>query len=358
MKVIAFNIVLIAMIVVATELIFGGWIIKENNFSRACLYLLCGTEYEFHGEFTGKTRYTIDKFGLRGRKSDDSDIDMVVVGGSTTDQRYNDNTETWDQLLEDKFNKSGRSVEIVNAGINGQTTFGHIWNFKYWFPYIPNFSPKYIIFFIGFNDVPPKVSAEKYDFDVHTVKQQLRINSIFYEIYRIARGMIWADQAKIGHNLYKGSGTYNVSFDIRKIDWTSYRNKYVNKQYVPRLKELTRLSNQIGAEPIFVTQRSARWAVKNGNIVGVGNPGEHADLVLKYKGEEYVFSNADFGYAEKIISDATMYYCKEIGLNCFNGYEKMSINYKNTYDLVHTIKEGNEEIAEKLFVFLDTIIPN
>ena len=71
-----------------------------------------------------------------------------------------------------------------------------------------------------------------------------------------------------------------------------------------------------------------------------------------------MFSTADFGYAEKIISDATMYYCKEIGLNCFNGYEKMSINYKNTYDLVHTIKEGNEEIAGKLFVFLNAIIPN
>jgi hypothetical protein len=357
LKVIAFNIFLIGVIIVAAELALGGWVIKENNFSRACLYLLCDTDREYESKLTGKTRYTIDKFGLRGRKSEDSDVDIVVIGGSTTDQRYNDNMETWDQLLEDKINKSGRSVEIVNAGIDGQTSFGHIWNFNNWFPNIPNFSPKYIIFFIGYNDVPPKFSAGKYDLDVDTFKQKLRVNSIFYEIYRIVRGMISAEQANVGHDAYKRGLTYNVNFDKSENDWAAYSDVYLNNQYVPRLKELVRLSRKIGAEPIFVTQRSARWVIKGGKIFGVGSP-DQEKTVFRYKGKKYVFSSADFGYAEKLTSDAGIFLCKEINLNCFNGYENISINDKNTYDLVHTTKIGNDEISEKLFVFLDSIIPN
>ena len=40
------------------------------------------------------------------------------------------------------------NFEIINAGILGQSTIGHIYNFKYWFPKLKGFSPKLYIFYI------------------------------------------------------------------------------------------------------------------------------------------------------------------------------------------------------------------
>ena len=42
--------------------------------------------------------------------------------------------------------------QIINAGIAGQSTYGHIYNFQHWFPKLKDFSPKLYIFYIGIND--------------------------------------------------------------------------------------------------------------------------------------------------------------------------------------------------------------
>ena len=52
------------------------------------------------------------------------------------------------------------NIDVVNAGIDGQSTHGHIWNFKFWFNKIPSLKTKYIIFYIGINEKP---IPNKYD---------------------------------------------------------------------------------------------------------------------------------------------------------------------------------------------------
>ena len=52
------------------------------------------------------------------------------MGGSTTDERYLNLNDTWSEQLELNFKKNNKSIDVVNAGIDGQSSFGHIWNFK------------------------------------------------------------------------------------------------------------------------------------------------------------------------------------------------------------------------------------
>ena len=74
-------------------------------------------------------------------------IDFLVLGGSTTEEKFIDDNDTWTEKLEKKFIKDGKDIEVVNAGIDGQSTIGHIYNFEKWFPHIKNLNPKFIIFY-------------------------------------------------------------------------------------------------------------------------------------------------------------------------------------------------------------------
>ena len=45
------------------------------------------------------------------------------------------------------FEIKNKNFKIANAGIDGQSTVGHIWNFKNWLINIKDLNPKAIIFF-------------------------------------------------------------------------------------------------------------------------------------------------------------------------------------------------------------------
>ena len=40
-------------------------------------------------------------------------------------------------------------IKIYNASTDGKSVNGYINDFNFWFPKIPNFNPKYVIFYIG-----------------------------------------------------------------------------------------------------------------------------------------------------------------------------------------------------------------
>ena len=96
--------------------------------------------------------YIRNSFAFRGGEIDPKKIEIIMVGGSTTDERYKPENLSIVGKLNSKLIDSGSMKQIVNAGVEGQSTFGHIHNFKYWFSRIENFKPNYIIFYIGVND--------------------------------------------------------------------------------------------------------------------------------------------------------------------------------------------------------------
>ena len=92
--------------------------------------------------------YSRDKYGFRGKYLNPQSIDILSIGGSPTDQRYISEGYTFEDIMHDQFKKINKNVYIVNAGIDGQSTYGHIKNFDLWFPYIPNLKVKYFFFIL------------------------------------------------------------------------------------------------------------------------------------------------------------------------------------------------------------------
>jgi hypothetical protein len=136
-RVLAFNIVLLGVGVIVLELVFGSWF-HPNPIKRLNLVRDYQRHYDATLLYAGATdiMYTRDEWGLRGRYPALNDIDIVTLGGSATDQRYISDGKTWQDVMAREFAREGRHVSVVNAGVDGQSTLGHIKDFDWWFPTI------------------------------------------------------------------------------------------------------------------------------------------------------------------------------------------------------------------------------
>ena len=130
-KLILSNLLVLLMCVVLVELYFGSWV-RPKPWGLLCDVHLTFSEKSTYG--AEKTiDYVRDSQCLRGSYNASS-IDVVTVGGSTTDQRYLTEGETWQDSIARYFQRNGRQLSIANAGVDGQSTIGHLWDFEYWFP--------------------------------------------------------------------------------------------------------------------------------------------------------------------------------------------------------------------------------
>ena len=148
------NCVILGGGIIVLEIAFGGWF-DTQNLNR--LHLIKNSVFNFdvsdlYDYPSPVIRYSRDKYGLRGNHDIPRDIDILTVGGSTTDQRFISDGETWQDVFQERFGNAGVDLIVANAGVDGQSSVGHIKNFEWWFPTISDLSPKYILFYVGLND--------------------------------------------------------------------------------------------------------------------------------------------------------------------------------------------------------------
>jgi len=148
------------------ELFFGGWFNNNNQLSN--LGIIRDVKFEYDVSHLYDTdnptiNYSRDTYGLRGISTfeEPSTIDILTVGGSTTDQRYLDDSKTWQEVLERELAKETPEdpMLVSNAGVDGQSTYGHLKSFELWFSKIEKLQPKMILFYVGINDFY-KVSSD------------------------------------------------------------------------------------------------------------------------------------------------------------------------------------------------------
>ena len=108
--------------------------------------------FEIHDEKKYRFFYKRNFYGFRGEEVDPKNIKIVFLGGSTGNQRVTPENITIVGLLNTKLNEDGYNFKIYNGSTDGKSTKGYVNDFKYWFPKIPNFNPKIIIFYTGIND--------------------------------------------------------------------------------------------------------------------------------------------------------------------------------------------------------------
>ena len=335
-KLILINFLIFFFFVLLIE-IFSGIFFKKSAID--CNYVLCNANYSYRTKlYTLNEKviiYKKDQYGFRDKNNNNlNNIDILVIGGSTTDERYLNIEDTWAYNLEKLFKNK---IQVINAGIDGQSTKGHIWNFNNWFNKIKNFKTNYIIFYIGINENDNDNGRYDNQLDARNLYNYitaiLRKNNGFF--YKNLRKIINVkDINNVGHN----NKRLEVNFIEINYDSSIEEKKYYNLkiQTKERIEELIKLSKSINSIPIFVTQKSLRWTIKYSS--------NRKDKIF-YS----IDSSINYYAKEKAISDTILNVCLMNNIICINGFDDLKLNIEDTYDYVHTNPNGSKKIARFIY---------
>ena len=316
------------------ELIFGYWFDKYNFGPYMREHRLKKIPYQmmYDGKKYNYT-YLRNSYAFRGKEIDPQEIEIIMVGGSTTDERYKPEELSIVEILNSKLIKAGSTKKIINAGVEGQSTFGHIHNFKYWFSRIENFKPDYIIFYIGVNDTRSLTDGylqdgmiedpNKFDSFLDNVKSR----SFFADLIR-----------KIKHKYYNKNEKKRIIYDydysmeenkkkyfylnfkekqkIYDFDEVIKKNKFMVEKYLNNIDVLYELTKSMMAEPIFINQ--------------VMQQDEFADVLFA-------------------INRSLINHCMKREYKCIDLAKELKATDDFWWDGVHTTPKGSEAIANQIF---------
>lgn len=338
------NLALILIGIFVLELIFGDWI-SPNQLNKLHVVRNCKLHFSAsHLYSTGQTAvtYTRDEYGLRGHFRVPADVDIVTVGGSTTDQRYITDDSTWQSVLESELTSAGFPLSIANAGIDGQSTFGHIKNFEWWFPHIPGFRPKLVLFYIGINDIIN---------DGGGGSDRLGLSEGRWSIYNFLK-----EKSAIAHLLHTLWGIYYATFiaevnhqriDFASLEWT---DTPLNRDpeglmgqrlasFQRRVEVLIESAASFGAKVVIVVQPSREYKWQGHTLLG-------ATRTRDYFGTK--INGVDYYYMLRAMYRAAETQAAESGALFIDAEKYLKLSDHDFYDFGHMTPSG----AQKLGRFL------
>lgn len=358
-RVFFWNVFLVGVGIVLLEAVFGNWLHSDPmrllNVQREKTWHYRAIAAEIK-EQDRDIIYHRDKWGLRGNYGEPAEIDILSVGGSTTDQKYVTEGKTWQDVMQARFHSAGMDVRVANAGVDGRTTFGHMKDFELWFPNVEGLRPRYVLLYVGINDMYYDQPGDRDNIIRHTfplidVKQWIRDNSAFYFVYRSLIGMYQAHAKDL----------VRKSVDFRDVDWVEQPVRTDHAVILkPRLdayrRRLTRLGVRIigwGARPVFVTQPRGDYLLRGDRVLGLARTQSRVTRVWRdaLLGElnEQTANGVDYYLILKLFNTVTMEVCRELEGICIDLFNDLHFSIGDFYDHAHTTVAGSSKIGEFLF---------
>ena len=337
--------------IVIVELLFGAWL-NPNALNRLNLLRDRTFTYDVSTLYEAGSpiiKYSRDKYGLRGDYGGrPSRIELLTVGGSTTDQRYIADGSTWQDVLQQQFALSGAPVVVANAGVDGQSTYGHIRNFDWWFPHVPGLKPKYVLFYVGRNDL---YVSGGFAYDAlmgsgqRSALDEIRDNSA---VWHLARTLIGTYRATV----VLGIGHRRIDFSrVRWVD-RPVQGEYGFLEprlaaYADRLRVLVDKARSAGAAPIFVTQPSMQFRFTENGVEGRAELGDYDGR--RINGLDYYHLSRRFDAVLEVV-------CAERQAVFFDMAGETRWTEGDFYDNAHMTPRGARKVGLYLFERLRPIV--
>jgi hypothetical protein len=348
LKIAGINLLILSIIIIIIELIFGYWFNKDNwgDQIRSWRY----KKVEYSSEFNNK-KYTFlykrNSYGFRGDEDDPSKIKIVFLGGSTGNERFIPEELTIVGNINTFLKSKNFKYKIHNASVDGQSSIGYINNFKIWFPRINNFNPKIYVIYLGVNERyytdydpnPPDILTDKFkggvnDFDTlrkakfkDQIFDRIKNNSFFYEKGKVLQLRFFTPKkrtASYDPNKFKTSFG-SVEMDNLKFINNDEANKIYNKEELlikyslyaksltKRLDYLNKIIKNKNALPIFVNQ-----------------------VMVNGQGSEFMF----------ITNVIIRKYCTDNNIGFIDLAREANLIITDFYDDFHTTPDGSNKIAK------------
>lgn len=298
-------------------------------------------------------RHTKNSLGFRGEEPPedfDARLSLIAVGGSTTEQYYLSDNQTWIYLLGERLIKDFPAVWINNAGLDGHSTFGHAILLE---KYVVSLHPDIILFLVGINDIGradlhhgvddgflKNVYRNWLDF---TVKKSAFAATVL-NIARVAR----ARHAGVAHSRVDPRALPVMDLSPAFISAQLIKEKEYLAGYRNRLVRLLDISRKNGIQPILITQ-PLLWGAERDPITGV-------DLGrVKISAER---NGALYAELLEAYNEQTRAAGVGAGVPVIDLARALPRDSRYYYDGIHFSKEGAQKVADLLYepltVFLKT----
>jgi lysophospholipase L1-like esterase len=338
-KIVGINLLVLFALLVPIELVFGSWFSPSGAISLSfgaapnMLRVFSSPVYPDRPTIV----YRRDANGFRGPGVDPARIDIVAIGGSTTNELWLVEEDTWTVKLQTFLQQRGCPETIANSGIDGYTTQGHIASFDGWFDRIPGLKPRFVLAYIGINDVALDANAPRLRLikgsdtgPLARFSAYVAANSAVYRLYSQLRGWWHARQAGLAHGMavvrqdavWRPAPLSASQFDYIQAEASGYRG---------RLEQLNARIHAFGARPIYVTQLRIDGRLVDGAWQETGD-----------------WSGAMSVATLQALDSELLGFCREKGETCIDLAGKLVIPTDEFYDPMHTTPAGSARIARFL----------
>ena len=332
-KIILLNFLVLFFGLLLIEIFFGTWFWKSNSASLLIPKQQTNLIENFPYNNNTIGIYTRDENGFRANNYTLDQVDILILGGSTTEEREVDDKIIWTKIFEKNLKNK---LKVLNAGIGGQTSYGHKSMFDMWFKNFRQLKPKYFIVYLGINDAlflletlntsdalenGRVLNLSNRDKLLHVKKldkfvQYIKNNSAFHSLYLFIKGNIISRKYKISYNskpnffsAFQPPIPSNLD-NVSDISINKFKNYYFNN-----LNQIYTYSKSYNSELILITQ-----------IVS----------------EDHWISNI-----LKKINTFTLDFCKLNNLKCIDFQEfQKNLHQEIFYDGIHTNPNGSKLIGE------------
>ena len=353
-KIIFYNLSVFIFAILLVEVVFGGWFKKDNLGAYFREHRMKKVPYSIkYNDRQYDFTYLRNYHGFIGEEIDLSKIHTVFIGGSTADERWKPRNLSIVEQLNNNFQNDLKDIRIINAGIEGQSTIGYIANFKFWFPKLKNFKPKYFIFYTGINDLF-REDYNTYDYSDGMAKliekdknqrlqDDLKSKSIVYDTVRKAKHKYYAREEKIFMDLDEGIKKYPTDDYAKSV----LNNKPYNYLVFNKAMENTNMGELIKKEKEFI-----EFFLKNIDIL--------ANSSKKYSATP-IFLNQATAYGANIerhlaINYALKKHCIKKKYVCIDFANSFEGKLEYWYDGTHTTPLGSKVMADKIYPYLKEIL--
>jgi hypothetical protein len=241
------NLALLLIAAAGFELLFGNWALSYVPPHSVSI----DRTFRYHQELydpPGDILYVRDRYALRGVRESLAEIQLVTLGGSTTDQKFITEGQTWQDVI-----RSQSGMPTANAGVDGMSSSGHVIAVTEWLHRLPDFHPAYYLHYIGVND--SLLSRETLVGDrsgtsswTRSLRRRSAIAQTLGRAWDLARG-----PQLIMHGQVRPADWAKLQFTEAKVDRTKVL-AYIDTVYRPNLRTLLALHRSHGERAILVSQ--------------------------------------------------------------------------------------------------------
>jgi hypothetical protein len=339
-KIFLINFVIIILFLSIIELSFGYWFDKNNFGPHMREHRMKNQRIVWENENEKIVYfYRRNYHGFRGADIDPSEIEGVILGSSVIDERYKPEKYTITEFLNKKLKNDNIEFKFTNGGVEALTTGGMVSGFKNWLLKLEGFSPKFIIFYVGINDVGigedviledlsnnQILNPDKKEVFFDNIKSRsIIIDSIrkFKFKYLPRKGFVKYD-GKLPEN-YKNNYNF-VEYDYAKKNYDfkllSYKYEKRVEHFLVRIDLLAQYSKKIGSVPIFINS--------------IGSHGH----------KEIIFT----------LNNSLINHCFTKNYNCIDVASKLVPQMDLWRDGAHTTKKGSIAVSDIIYPDLKNII--